>query len=558
MTNAILRTLFLFAFFLALVPSGIAAQDDDYLDVDEAFTYTAVEDDGKLTVTFVIAPDYYLYRDRTSVRDAQGNDLPVDFSQAIEKYDPNFEEVMAVYYETAVLEADLVGQGDAVSLKYQGCANEGLCFAPQTREISLSQAMSGTGGTLAQPLPERDSLSAILLALVMAFTGGIVLNLMPCVFPVLTMKAMSLTQTAGEGQAALRRQGIAYAAGVVASFLLVATILLVLRSTGEAVGWGFQMQSPVVVTALLVLFFAMGLSLSGVVELGAGLTGMGQGLTSKPGIAGSFMTGVLTTVVASPCTAPFMGAALGFAVMQPGFIALSIFGALGLGLAFPMLLLSLLPATARWLPKPGAWMDTVKKIAAFPLYLTCVWLLWVLTNQAGSDIMAAVLVGLVLLAAAAWQFGRKQLSGGRQFVPGALAFAAVSFAFLPLFIAPSGAAAKADAAQEDAFTQERLDTLLAQGRPVFVNLTADWCITCMVNRKVALDRDAVQQAFAKNDVEYLVGDWTNEDAEISKFLNAHNRSGVPLYLYYPAGEKTPIILPQILTEQIVLDTLSKS
>ena len=546
---------FLLALLVASHPAGLASQDDEFLDVDEAFTYTVSQRPGTLVVDFTIAPGYYLYRDRMSVTDSLEQEMPLDFSPAEQKYDPNFDEVMAVFHEAARMEADISGTGGVLVLEYQGCADDGLCYPPQKREIDVGGAPSPASGGGAAEAAGSSGLS-IGAALLMAFLGGMVLNLMPCVFPVLTLKAVGLANAAAEGRSEARKQGLAYSAGVIASFVTVAAVLLVLRHGGAAVGWGFQMQSPVIVAALILLFFTMGLSLSGVADFGGRIMGVGEGLRSQTGLTGAFFTGVLTTVVASPCTAPFMGAALGFALLQTDLVALTIFVALGAGLAFPMLALSYVPSIGERMPKPGPWMETVKKISAFPLYLTCVWLVWVLTNQEGTNIMALVLIGLVLLAAGLWQYGRRQAVEGLNIPAIALVVLALGVTFAPLTVTPTLAAVPSAEKQENAFSRERLSSLLEEGEPVFVNLTADWCITCMVNHQVALDREAVRSEFERQGIVYLVGDWTNEDAEISDFLADNGRSGVPLYLYYPAGSATPKVLPQILSEDIVLDALS--
>ena len=395
-------------------------------------------------------------------------------------------------------------------------------------------------------------------AALLALLGGMVLNLMPCVFPVLSIKALALM---GEEPGRARVHGLAYTAGVLASFAAVAGVLLALRAGGAEIGWGFQLQSPLFVAVLAYVLFLLGLSLSGVFTVGGGVMGVGQGLAERGGTAGAFFTGVLATVVATPCTAPFMGAAVGFAVTQPWPVALSVFLALGLGLALPFLALSFSPALLRHLPRPGVWMERVKQALAFPLYASAAWLVWVLSIQAGPSAVAAALAGMVLLGFGAWLYGvtRHAATGWRH---GGATVAVLSLAAAVALVqgAPAPApAAQAQAAPEAAgyerFSEARLAELTAAGTPVFVNMTAAWCITCLVNERVVLSTGTVKAAMADKGVAYLKGDWTNRDAEITRVLARHGRSGVPLYLVYLPGKPEPLVLPQILTEDAVLDAL---
>lgn len=388
------------------------------------------------------------------------------------------------------------------------------------------------------------------LALLFAFLGGIILNLMPCVLPVLSIKAMSFAGR--ENLRQIRADGLAYTAGVLVCFGVLAGLLLGLRAGGELIGWGFQLQSPLVVGLLTYLFFVLGLWMLDVVSWGGSLMGVGEGLARRGGVAGSFGTGLLAAVVATPCTAPFMGAALGFALTQPPLASMAIFLSLGLGLALPFLLISLVPALARRLPRPGAWMVRLKKLLAFPLFGSVVWLLWVLSVQAGAMAVASAGAGLVVLGFGAFMMREFAGPGGRLTALAAL-IVAVGLAALPQ---PQAGAAPVQAGAE-AYTPQRLADLRARGQPVFVNLTAAWCITCLVNEQVALERPAVQQILSGGKVTYLIGDWTNRDPAITQLLAQHGRSGVPLYLYYPAGASVPVILPQLLTEGDVLEVLAQ-
>jgi thiol:disulfide interchange protein/DsbC/DsbD-like thiol-disulfide interchange protein len=417
------------------------------------------------------------------------------------------------------------------------------------------------------------------LALVLGFAllGGLILNLMPCVFPVLSIKAVSVLESRRGDAAGERAHALAYTAGVVASCIAVAIALVALRGGGELIGWGFQLQSPVFVAFLAYLMLALGLSLSGVVQLGTSLMGVGQSLAEKGGYAGSFFTGVLAVVVASPCTAPYMGTALGYALAQPAPIAILVFAVLGLGLSLPFLLLGFVPALAAWLPRPGAWMETFKQFMAFPLYLTVVWLLWVLGRQAGVDAVALALLGLTLVAFATWLWSsatRGAIRTALAFVSAASAVGllasplmntprprgtqgAPSVASAPTPVAPTAAAGLAAMPGSEPYSEERLAALRAAKKPVFVNFTADWCITCKVNEKVVFSRDDVRTALADAGVVWLTADWTNPDPVITAALARFGRSGVPLYVLYPA-DGDPAVLPQILTPDTFIEAVRKS
>jgi thiol:disulfide interchange protein DsbD len=393
-------------------------------------------------------------------------------------------------------------------------------------------------------------------AVLLAFLGGLVLNLMPCVFPILSLKVLSLASLAHRDDAL--RHGIAYAAGVVLSFVVLGGTLLVLREGGTALGWGFQLQSPVVVGLLAYLLLAMGLSLSGVAEFGAGLAGTGAGLAERGGAFGAFATGVLATIVATPCTAPFMGTALGVALIAPGPVALAVFAALGAGLAAPFLVAAAVPGARRRLPKPGAWMVVTRQVLAFPLYGTVAWLVWVLMQEVAPGDALMVLFGLVAVAFAVWIYGRTR--AGPRRLGSALAVLGIVVAIV-LAARPTAPTAAPQAASRyglpyQPFSSARLAALTAEKKPVFVNLTASWCITCLFNERATLDSAAVRSAFATHGVTALKGDWTRRNADITVFLQEHGRSGVPLYLLYDkSGDAT--VLPQILTEAEVLRAVGK-
>jgi thiol:disulfide interchange protein len=398
-------------------------------------------------------------------------------------------------------------------------------------------------------------------ALVFAFVGGLILNLMPCVFPILSLKLLSLAGAADS--AARRHHGMAYAGGVLVSFAALGGVLLAWRAGGAAIGWGFQLQSPVVVALLAYLMLAMGLSLSGVAEFGAGFAGVGDRLAGRGGLLGAFFTGVLATVVATPCTAPFMAGALGVAVIAPAPVALLIFVALGAGLAAPMLLASFVPGVARVLPRPGAWMGVLKQVLAFPLYATVAWLVWVLTQEVAPAGEFAAMLGLVLTGFAVWVYGETRLAApAPRRLGGGLAAAGIAVAIVLAAMLPrAGANAAASRVASGGlpyqqFSAARLAALNAEHKPVFVNLTAAWCITCLVNERATLDREAVRDAFASHGVVALKGDWTRQDPEIAALLESFGRSGVPLYLLYDGGG-SPTVLPQILTESEVIGAIGK-
>lgn len=403
-------------------------------------------------------------------------------------------------------------------------------------------------------------------AALFAFLGGLVLNLMPCVFPVLAMKATSLARHADQQQAA-RAQGLAFLGGVMATFLGLALTLIAVRAGGAAVGWGFQLQSPPIVAGLALLMLAVALNLSGTFEIGQSLQGAGTGLASRRGLTGAFFTGALAVVVAAPCTAPFMGPAMGWALTQSAPAALIVFAALGLGFAAPFTLAAFAPGLLARLPKPGPWMESFRRLMAFPMYGAAAWLAWVLTVQAGPSALARILAAGLGLAFAAWLFGRwqKGRAAGRKPVAlaalagaaGALALAAALTPGYQSVAATTEPAAAGKLAYEP-WSAERLAAARAEGRPVFVNFTAAWCVSCQVNEKVALSTDKVARAFATSNAVYLKGDWTRKDAVIEAELARHGRAGVPLYLVYGAKGGDGVILPQLLTADTVVRALESA
>ncbi len=401
----------------------------------------------------------------------------------------------------------------------------------------------------------------------LALLGGLVLNLMPCVLPVLSIKAVSLVEQARRHPREVRIKGLAFAAGTVASMLALSLVLLSLRAGGEQIGWGFQLQSPLFVTLMVYLLLLVGLNLSGVFEFGGGLAGLGENLTHGDNLRAAFFTGVLTTLVATPCTAPFMAAAVGAALSQPAPRALAIFAALGIGLCLPLTLVSFAPWMRRMLPKPGAWMDTLKQALAFPMYASAAWLVWVLAQQTSSMGLAAALAGCVLVSLAAWAYRRTKAGrGAGKFAAGATAILALLAAImLPVQldgapIAPGAAAASGQAGDLSwvPYDPARIAQLRAAGKPVLVDFTASWCLTCLVNERTVFAEPAVRAIFRDKGVTLVKGDWTNGDPRITKALAAFGRAGVPLYVVYNAtpGSRQPVVLPQLLTTRIVEDAFA--
>jgi thiol:disulfide interchange protein DsbD len=425
---------------------------------------------------------------------------------------------------------------------------------------------AASGPPLAGAGAAAEDLSAILIAIGSAFIGGLILNLMPCVFPILSMKAIGLARHAHGKSSGLH--GLAFLGGVVATFLALAGALIAARAAGQAVGWGFQLQSPAVVAGLALVMLLTALNLSGVFEVGGSLQAAAgeAGGADKGGLWGSALTGVLAVAVAAPCTAPFMAPAIGFALTQGPVIALAIFLSLGVGLAAPFTALAFAPALLKLLPRPGAWMDTLKGVLAFPMYGAAAWLVWVFSQQAGTLGLAALMAAAVFTGFAAWLYGAAQsarIAGGRPWARFGLAGVSMALALLLAFWPEGGGPSTSTTPAPGGivsvpFSTAKLDALRASGTPVLLDFTAAWCVTCQVNERVALSTPQVADVFRKTGVVYMVGDWTNRDAAIAQFLTANGRAGVPLYLLYGKGGAAPVTLPQILTPGIVVDAVNKA
>ena len=436
----------------------------------------------------------------------------------------------------------------------------GVLLLHDARGIESALAVSAQPGAAAAAVPTALSFGRMLA---LAFLAGLILNLMPCVFPVLAMKALAIARLSGAARAHVQMHAVSYTLGVLVAFAGIGGLMLGLRAAGHAAGWGFQFQSPVFVAGMAWLLFGVGLSLSGVFEVDVGLAGAGHGMAARRGHAGSFFTGLLAVVVATPCTAPFMGAAIATALAASPPVLMAVFLVMGLGLAAPYALLAAVPRLATSLPRPGRWMLITKQALAFPMYAAATWLLWVVSQEAGPGGVLATAAGLVLLGFAAWAVGLAQSlphANQARRIAQTAALAAGLAALAVLSGIAAGPAwqpgAVADASAEK-FSTARLAALRAAGRPVFVNMTAAWCITCLVNERVALSSPALRTAFAARGVTYLKGDWTRQDPDITAFLRDHSRDGVPFYVYYPAAG-SPDVLPQILTQGDVLAAIGGS
>lgn len=390
-------------------------------------------------------------------------------------------------------------------------------------------------------------------AVLLAVLGGIVLNLMPCVLPILSLRALSIASLSQQSPSLVRWRGLAFGGGVLTCFGAIAVALLGLRALGQQIGWGFQLQSPVIVLSLAYLLLSVGLNLSGVFVIGGGWMGLGQKLTARSGLAGEFFTGVLATLMSTPCTAPFMATAISAALVLPALEGGLVLLALGVGFALPYVGLCFAPALQRMLPKPGAWLEILPQVLAFPIYGTAAWLLWVFTLQAGTDGLAIGLGGAVLIGFSGWLYGKTQVA--RQIwrrigTIGTALTLVVVLLLLPLVANPSTASIWS------AYSGERLETLRRSNQPVFINFTAAWCVSCLINERTTLSKPEVQQAFAQRQVAMLKADWTNRDGAITEKLEKFGSSGVPLYVLY-GKDPEPVILPKDLSPEVIYEYLDR-
>ena len=540
------------------------------LPAEQAFRFDAIAQDAHhLLLRWTVAKGYYLYRDQTKleVKDAPKLSLSPTWPAGVQHQDPHFGNT-TVYFDELTLPVAIDGDTKgttslAVVASFQGCQDGGLCYPLMTREAHID--LTGNGGTTieaaANPAPEmppadvqksRSLNVSFLYALLLALGGGLVLNLMPCVLPVLSIKAISLIES-GENPARRRVHALMYTAGVLVSFAVLGAVIIALKTA-----WGAHLQNPVVVAVLALIMLSVALSMSGVVQFGASLGNTGSTLASRSGPAGDFFTGVLAVVVASPCTAPFMGSALAYALVAPIASAICVFLALGVGLALPFLAVGFVPALSRWLPRPGRWMETLKEVLAFPMYLTAVWLAWVLANQRGADAIGLLLVAAVLLSMTLWWFERSRNRGVLSRVLVALL---ALFTLTPLYYLatlPPAAQAAGTADGIVAYSPEKLAELRKAGTPVFVDMTADWCVTCKANEHAVLSGDDFKALLKRTGAVYMKGDWTNEDPAISAFLQEYHSPGVPLYVVFSKDGSTGRKLPTVLTYSLVEQALNEA
>ena len=546
--------------------SASTAGNGAALPAEQAFRFEALASSRRqLLLRWTMPKGYYLYRDHTtlSLRDAAGRTLGEPaWPAAITHDDPQFGKV-SVYFDQVELPVPVIGNGGAQGLtlvaSFQGCQDGGLCYPIMTRTLTIdpgsAAAASGTPVVSATELPPPGSTQgplqvSLIAALLLALGGGLILNLMPCVLPVLSIKAVSVLES-GENRRRARRHALFYSAGVLCSFAALGLGILALRAAGHTLGWGSQLQQPVIVGVLACVMLAVGLSMSGVVQFGSALGNTGAGLASRTGPSGDFFTGVLAVVVASPCTAPFMGTALVYAFAAPMLWALLVFLALGVGLALPFLLIGLVPALARLLPRPGRWMETLKQVLAFPMYLTAVWLVWVLAKQRGADAVGLVLIAMVLLAMTLWWFGRSRSRGaGSKLLVAMLAVATL----IPMYLlaqVPAPSSVTSIAPGTVTYSPQKLAALRAANTPVLVDITADWCVTCKANEHTVLNTQAFRDLLRRTGAVYMQGDWTNVDPTISAFLAEYNSPGVPLYVVFPAHGGAGRQLSTVLTPSMV-------
>ena len=602
--------------------ANTGATDAAPLPVEQAFTSEVIADGGNtLLLRLTPAKGYYIYRDKLSVRLEAGKGLsatlppPAKLPKAQPYRDEHFGNV-AVYFDQVEIALPVTrsvtnAAKGTLLLGLQGCQTGGICYPPMTRRLAISlpagtitpvaaieaastktaatppvaaatpigdaagesvaatTALAGTNAAAANastndtertPPPQQQT-HGLLASLLLALFGGLILNLMPCVLPVLSLKALSLAQS-GESPQRARKHALAYTAGVLASFAVLGALALALRKAGLALGWGFQLQQPVVVAVLALVVFAFGLSLSGLWYANVGIGQRGSALMQGSSTRADFFTGVLAVVLATPCTAPFMGAALAYAFTGPAAGGMLVFLMLGLGLALPFLLIGFIPAFARLLPKPGAWMETLKQLLAFPLYATAAWLVWVLAKQRGADAAGLWLAAAIALALGAWAWTRLRSGGGRGWwVLVLAALVGIGWPLLQLHRLPkpeTAAIAASNGIAHVAFSEQALADLRAQGRVVFVNMTADWCVSCKANEKTVFARDGFRDALRAADAVYMVGDYTDVDPAITAYLQRHKAVGVPLYVVYPRGGGEGRILPVILTPGIAETALAQA
>jgi thiol:disulfide interchange protein DsbD len=462
-------------------------------------------------------------------------------------------------FELAARPGDVASAGNAPVAPAQAAMPPASAPATPSADTATSQTAEPP------PVVPQPSKQGLLQSVGLAFLGGLLLNLMPCVFPVLFLKGLALVQSGNEERHKLRAHGFVYTAGILVSFWALVALLLGLRAAGSRLGWGFQFQSPVFLSLMAALLFFLGLSLAGQFEIGLTLTSAGGSLASKQGYTGSFFTGVLAVIVATPCTAPFMGAAVGYALAQSALVTFAVFTALALGLAAPYVALTLQPAWTRLLPRPGAWMEVLRQAISVPIFATVIWLAWVLAQAYGAAMLAALQVSFLLLAIAGWFLGRWPARRWATIVASFIAVIVIGLSFYSnRWVFPGFSQGRVTLVTRPApgtywepWSEATIAKYQAEGRPVFVDFTASWCLSCQVNERVVLNQPEVKKAFADAKVALLRADWTRHDEAITQALTTLDRSGVPTYALYSPGEKAPQVLPEVLTPGIVTNALSK-
>jgi thiol:disulfide interchange protein DsbD len=544
-----------------------ASNDGSALPAEQAFHFDAIAQyPHHLLLRWTMAKGYYLYRDQTklSIKNAPAISLTPAWPAGEMHEDAHFGNT-TVYFGDITVPVSVSGDVSTLTsldvvATFQGCQDGGVCYPVMTREVNvtLGSAAQTSGQTAQNPAPEMPPAGAngastsLFYELLLALGGGLILNLMPCVLPVLSIKAVGILES-GENPARRRTHALMYTAGVLISFVALGLIIIALKRE-----WGAQLQNPMVVAVLSLVMLSVALSMSGVVQFGASLGNTGSSLANRSGPLGDFFTGVLAVVVASPCTAPFMGTALAYALVAPTLNAMSVFIALGLGLALPFLAIGFIPALSRWLPRPGRWMETLKEILAFPMYLTAAWLAWVLAHQRGADAVGLLMVAAVVLAATLWWFER---SRGRGLLSRAWVLVLALITLTPLYYLatlPATVHAAETSSGVVAYSPEKLDALRKAGTPVFVDMTADWCVTCKANEHAVLDRDAFQALLKRTGTVYMKGDWTDVNPTISAFLEQYHSPGVPLYVVFPKDGGPGKELPTVLTESLVDDAVNEA
>lgn len=526
---------------------------DDICVPERAVIETSYDDllfDSRLDDTYTALPSITL----PVISSIKNNNLELRFSS-----NENIEEIY--FY---IDQSDTVLHASMQKLVKE--QNNWLLVIPLNKDIDSLKSIQGILSINNKPFIINTSLSSadsssqslsVFSAILFAFIGGLILNLMPCVFPIISLKVLSFISMGGESKNKIRTHSLLFSLGVILSFLAIAIILLALKSSGVFIGWGFQLQSPLIVAILSILMFLIGLVLLSDINIGASLTRLGNIGSNNTGYSGSFLTGVLAVIVASPCTAPFMGAAIGYALIQPSFVTLPIFISLGLGFCIPYLILSIRPELISSLPKPGQWMETLKEFFAFPMFATSLWLIWVFSIQTGSDALISLLISLLLISLLFWIFSKSTVT----YIKILLILVGCVFAIIQLN-SIKNAEIRNIALENNQNTKlswniDIEEKFKEDGQAYLINFTAAWCITCQANDKIALSRPSVVDFMQSNNINYVVADWTNRDEEILEVLNTYGRSGVPLYVFWKPGMQKSILLPAILTEKLVLEIISQ-